>query len=92
MALLGSVTVPSTGTVVTFSTGDSGFRAHTLALHNLGVGGCLIDIHSTTAGSTGYQLDSGASIMLTGLGGVATFTATASTAGGVPELSFLASR
>jgi hypothetical protein len=56
------------------------------------VGGCLIDIHSTTAGSTGYQLDSGASIMLTALAGVASFAATASSAAGAPELSFLAAR
>jgi hypothetical protein len=92
MALLGAVSVSSSGVSVVFSTGDAGFRAHLLALNNLGPGGILLDIHSTSAGSTGFQIDAATPLVLTGLGGIQGFSAVASTAGGVPELSFLASR
>jgi hypothetical protein len=93
MALTGTITVSTCGGhAVLFSTGNDNFRAKTLLINNLGVGNVWLDISTTSGGSTGYQINTATAVTLNHLGGIRGFSIIASTAAGVPVVTYLASR
>ncbi|MEY4958200.1 MAG: hypothetical protein RL409_2457 [Gemmatimonadota bacterium] len=99
MPLIGTLTTTTSGAAVSFGTpaSTSGgtnleFRARTIALNNIGVGGLYLDIHTTSGNSTGWTLAGNTSFTFTELGGARGFSIIASTAASTATVSYMASR
>ena len=94
MPLTGTITVSTCGYQVGFSTANTNFRAHFVMLQNISTTGAVwVDITSTSANTTGFQINSGTAPVVFGpLNGTPGFSAIASTAGGTVSVSYVGVR
>lgn len=92
MALSGTITVTTSGNAVTFSTGNTEFRATSLYLYTLTAGNAFLLSLNTTTNTTGFTVPAATMMPFTNLNGITGFSVVASSAAGSMSVSYLASR